>query len=46
MLKLGDKTKFGEVVGVTTFAGGERYYFIITKGGRTVSLFPADVLEK
>ena len=44
MLKLGSKTKYGKVVGVT-FTGGERYYFLMGKGG-TISLLPADVLEE
>lgn len=43
MILLGTETKFGEVVGITV-TGGERYYFLIGKGG-TVSLLPADVVE-
>ena len=44
MYRLGEKTKFGKVVGIT-FTCGERYYFLKGKGG-TISLLPADAIEK
>lgn len=43
VVPLGTKTKWGEVTGVS-MRDGERYYFILEKGG-LVSLFPADVVE-
>jgi hypothetical protein len=43
MLKLGTKTKYGEVVCIT-FKEGERYYMIVDDQ-LEVSLLPADIVE-
>jgi hypothetical protein len=44
LIKLGTKTFFGKVVGVTN-RGGERYYFLINKKG-DVLLMPAILIEE